>query len=102
MGTHNRLLSLGAEAPSFETIVATGANSAIPHHRPDSTELRAMFSRVVRDAFGQRRKTLRASLKGIAGTGEIAEEALRAAGIDPRQRGEKLAVADFVRLAGLQ
>jgi Xaa-Pro aminopeptidase len=36
-----RMLRLGAEAPSFETIVATGANSAIPHHRPDSTELRA-------------------------------------------------------------
>ena len=36
-----RMLLLGAEAPSFETIVATGANSAIPHHRPDSTVLRA-------------------------------------------------------------
>ena len=36
-----RMLQLGAEAPSFETIVATGANSAIPHHRPDTTELRA-------------------------------------------------------------
>jgi Xaa-Pro aminopeptidase len=36
-----RMLALGAEAPSFETIVATGANSAIPHHRPDTTELRA-------------------------------------------------------------
>ncbi len=35
-----RMLSMGAEAPSFETIVATGANSAIPHHRPDTTELR--------------------------------------------------------------
>ncbi|RBY93782.1 aminopeptidase P family protein [Blastococcus sp. TF02-8] len=36
-----RMLALGAEAPSFETIVAAGANSAIPHHRPDTTELRA-------------------------------------------------------------
>jgi Xaa-Pro aminopeptidase len=35
-----RMLILGAEAPSFETIVATGANSAIPHHRPDATVLR--------------------------------------------------------------
>jgi len=35
-----RMLLLGAEAVSFETIVATGANSAIPHHRPDSTVLR--------------------------------------------------------------
>jgi len=34
-----RMLTLGAEAPSFETIVATGANSAIPHHRPDATVL---------------------------------------------------------------
>lgn len=35
-----RMLFLGAEAPSFETIVAAGANSAIPHHRPDATVLR--------------------------------------------------------------
>lgn len=35
-----RMLRLGAAAPSFETIVAAGANSAIPHHRPDATELR--------------------------------------------------------------
>ncbi|WP_448613012.1 M24 family metallopeptidase [Modestobacter sp. URMC 112] len=35
-----RMLTLGAEAPSFETIVATGANSAVPHHRPDATVLR--------------------------------------------------------------
>ncbi len=35
-----RMLALGAEAPSFETIVAAGPNSAIPHHRPDATVLR--------------------------------------------------------------
>src|SRR5688572_28166893 len=33
------MLLIGAEAPSFETIVATGANSAIPHYRPDATVL---------------------------------------------------------------
>ncbi|WP_431958505.1 M24 family metallopeptidase [Nocardia lijiangensis] len=31
----------GAEAVSFETIVATGANSAIPHHRPTDAVLAA-------------------------------------------------------------
>ena len=30
----NRMLDLGAHAVSFETIVAAGPNSAIPHHRP--------------------------------------------------------------------
>lgn len=28
---------LGAEGPSFDTIVAAGANGAMPHHRPDHT-----------------------------------------------------------------
>lgn len=30
----NRMLDLGADAVSFDTIVASGPNSAIPHHRP--------------------------------------------------------------------
>jgi Xaa-Pro aminopeptidase len=36
-----RMLDLGAEAPSFETIVAAGPNSAIPHHRPTDRALAA-------------------------------------------------------------
>jgi len=35
----NRMLELGAEAVSFETIVAAGAHSAIPHHRPSDAVL---------------------------------------------------------------
>ena len=50
-------------------------------------------------AFAQRRKTLRAALAGWAGSPSAAEEALRAAGIDPRTRGEALSVEDFARLA---
>jgi Xaa-Pro aminopeptidase len=35
----SRMLDHGATAPSFETIVAAGANSAVPHHRPTDAEL---------------------------------------------------------------
>ncbi|MGH3789159.1 MAG: M24 family metallopeptidase [Pseudonocardiaceae bacterium] len=34
-----RMVAAGAAGPSFDTIVATGANSAIPHHRPTDAEL---------------------------------------------------------------
>jgi len=34
-----RMRELGASDPSFETIAAAGANSAIPHHRPTDTVL---------------------------------------------------------------
>jgi Xaa-Pro aminopeptidase len=35
----NRMLDLGAEAIGFETILAAGENSAIPHHSPTDREL---------------------------------------------------------------
>jgi 16S rRNA (adenine1518-N6/adenine1519-N6)-dimethyltransferase len=50
-------------------------------------------------AFAQRRKTLRAALSSWAGSPAQAETALRAAGIDPGARGERLAVTDYARLA---
>jgi Xaa-Pro aminopeptidase len=36
-----RMFALGAEALAFETIVATGPNSAIPHHEPTGREVDA-------------------------------------------------------------
>lgn len=50
-------------------------------------------------AFATRRKGLRAALAGWAGSPAAAETRLRAAGIDPTWRGERLGVADFARLA---
>ncbi|MBV9163086.1 MAG: aminopeptidase P family protein [Pseudonocardiales bacterium] len=35
-----RMVAAGAAGPSFETIVATGVNSAVPHHRPTDAQLR--------------------------------------------------------------
>jgi Xaa-Pro aminopeptidase len=35
----NRMLDGGADGRAFETIVATGSNSAIPHHRPTDREI---------------------------------------------------------------
>ncbi|HEY6425385.1 MAG TPA: aminopeptidase P family protein [Pseudonocardiaceae bacterium] len=34
-----RMVAAGAAGPSFDTIVAAGANSAVPHHRPTGAEL---------------------------------------------------------------
>lgn len=64
-------------------------------------ETRSRVWPVIDAAFLQRRKTLRAALSGHFGSAAAAEEALRAAGIDPQLRGERLDVADYVRLAGV-
>ena len=54
------------------------------------------FAAVVRAAFGQRRKTLRNALAGVAD-----ETLIEAAGLAPGARAEQLSVADFVRLANV-
>ena len=59
---------------------------------PASRSGRAEVFAVVDAAFAQRRKTLRAALAGSAGSPDAAERALRAAGVDPRTRGEQLDV----------
>ncbi|MEV3919875.1 16S rRNA (adenine(1518)-N(6)/adenine(1519)-N(6))-dimethyltransferase RsmA [Actinomadura coerulea] len=65
---------------------------------PTGASRREVFA-VVDAAFAQRRKTLRAALAGWAGSAAAAEEALRAAGVDPRTRGEALDVAAFAQIA---
>lgn len=54
-----------------------------------------MLERVTEAAFGQRRKMLRQSLKGLPG----ALEALERLGIDPQRRAETLTVEEFVAVA---
>jgi 16S rRNA (adenine1518-N6/adenine1519-N6)-dimethyltransferase len=66
--------------------------------RGDEALRRRVFA-LVDAAFAQRRKTLRQALATVAGGTDRAEAALRAAGIDPAQRGEQLPVEAFTALA---
>lgn len=62
------------------------------------------FSKVVRAAFGKRRKTLRNALLGSALEGLTPaklDRALTEAGIEGRRRPETLSVQEFIRLASL-
>ncbi|PZQ22857.1 MAG: 16S rRNA (adenine(1518)-N(6)/adenine(1519)-N(6))-dimethyltransferase [Sphingopyxis macrogoltabida] len=54
-----------------------------------------ILSKLTEKGFGQRRKMLRQSLKGVRG----AIEALEALGIDPTRRAETISVAEWVALA---
>lgn len=73
-------------------------HSAVVRLRPRPPELQAtseaMLDRIVRSAFGTRRKTLRNSLRK-----ELGADSIESLGIDPGLRPENLSVVDFVKLA---
>ncbi|MCI7331227.1 MAG: 16S rRNA (adenine(1518)-N(6)/adenine(1519)-N(6))-dimethyltransferase RsmA [Selenomonadaceae bacterium] len=58
-----------------------------------------LFFRVVKAAFGQRRKTLANALRGGGFPKEQVRDAMEQAGIDPMRRGETLELTEFGRLA---
>jgi 16S rRNA (adenine1518-N6/adenine1519-N6)-dimethyltransferase len=61
---------------------------------------RAVFERIVRGVFLQRRKTLANALKPVAASfGRSASEVLEKAGLDGRRRPETLSLEDVARLA---
>ena len=66
---------------------------------PDVRASRQQVFAVVDAAFAQRRKTLRSTLKGMAGSAEAAEAALAHAGVDPMARGESIDVGQFAKIA---
>jgi 16S rRNA (adenine1518-N6/adenine1519-N6)-dimethyltransferase len=66
---------------------------------PVTTATREQVFAVVDAAFAHRRKTLRSTLKEMAGSAAAAEAALAHAGIDPMARGEVLGVQEFARVA---
>ena len=65
-----------------------------PGEAPEGVSAKTL-ERLTEAAFGQRRKMLRQSLKGVAG----ALEALETVGIDPTRRAETVSVEEFVALA---
>ncbi|MED5546970.1 16S rRNA (adenine(1518)-N(6)/adenine(1519)-N(6))-dimethyltransferase RsmA [Novosphingobium decolorationis] len=66
----------------------------VPGEAPEGVSMR-LLERVTEAAFGQRRKMLRQSLKGVPG----ALAALEELEIDPQRRAETLSVAEFVAIA---
>jgi len=65
-----------------------------PRPAPQGVQLKHL-ERLTAAAFGQRRKMLRQSLKGLPG----ALEALETVGIDPQRRAETVSVEEFVETA---
>ena len=71
-------------------IVRLTPHAELPHVASDPT----LLFELVKQAFGQRRKTLRNNLKG-----RVSADTLEALEIDPRRRPQTLSVEEFVRLA---
>lgn len=74
--------------------VASAIVHIAPAEMPEGVRLDVM-EQVTGAAFGQRRKMLRQSLKGLPG----ALDALAGLGIDPQRRAETLSVEDYVAIA---
>ncbi len=74
--------------------IASAVVHIVPAAMPDDVRF-ADLEALTAAAFGQRRKMLRQSVKGLDG----AEAALARVGIDPARRGETLTVSEFTAVA---
>ena len=83
-------------APEVTSAVIACHVQDVPTVRPQDEKL---FFRLVRAAFGQRRKTLLNALTGAGLSKEMSRAGLAAAGIAENMRGEQLSLADFARLS---
>ncbi|MFC6703788.1 16S rRNA (adenine(1518)-N(6)/adenine(1519)-N(6))-dimethyltransferase RsmA [Flexivirga alba] len=79
--------------------VDSGLVSMTFREPPSTTASRKDVFACVDAAFAARRKTLRAALAGWAGSPVEAERMLRAAGVDPSLRGERLTIGQFAAIA---
>jgi 16S rRNA (adenine1518-N6/adenine1519-N6)-dimethyltransferase len=91
-------IAMGVHRSSF--VPPPKVASAVVHIEPAAMPAGVdpkVMERLTAAAFGQRRKMLRQSVKGLPG----ALDALAQLGIDPQRRAETLAVSDYVNLARL-
>ncbi|GGB47917.1 ribosomal RNA small subunit methyltransferase A [Flexivirga endophytica] len=79
--------------------VDSGLVSMVLREPPSTSARREDVFACIDAAFAARRKTLRAALAGWAGSPVEAERMLRAAGVDPSLRGERLTVEQFAAIA---
>lgn len=87
-----RVFDLPPEAFSPPPKVTSSIARFVPHPAEAGRPTFETMEKITAAAFGQRRKMLRAALRGFPGI-------LEAAGIDGTLRAEQLAVTDFVKLA---
>lgn len=91
------LFDVAPEAFSPSPKVQSAIVRLVPHREPPvQIENMASFKQLVNQAFSQRRKTLRNSLRNM-----IDASNMEAAGIDPGARPETLGLAEFAKLSQL-
>lgn len=91
----NKLFTVGPGAFRPEPKVDSALVQLMPRRKAlTRIDNPAFFEKLVKQAFAQRRKTLRNNLRTVADA-----EAIQAAGIDPGQRAETLSIEQFARLA---
>ena len=92
-----KLLDVPPEAFSPAPKVDSAVVRLIPaKHRIGQAQDFGQFAALVKQAFHQRRKTIRNNLKGLAD-----DDDLQAAGISPQERAEHIAPEKYVALANL-
>ncbi|PKV08257.1 16S rRNA (adenine(1518)-N(6)/adenine(1519)-N(6))-dimethyltransferase RsmA [Bifidobacterium asteroides] len=79
-------------APNVDSALVSFVRDEEGHIGEDERTRIRVFA-LIDAAFGQRRKTLHAALKGL-----VPPEAFKAAGIDPSRRGETMTIAEFAAL----
>ncbi len=111
---YGRLTVMLAYCADIKSVATISATQFFPKPKVDSEVLEIKFKqkpeypaddekflfKVIKAAFGQRRKTLRNSLAGsmLEISPQDARKALETAGIDPLRRAETLSVKEFVDL----